>query len=126
MIESIIERAKIKARVSPFNSKHCAIATDKRFKKVVYGVNNTGSSSEQRKYANQIDPYKQQNHAEIEALRKFPDAEILIVIRVGNNGSLLNSEPCPVCFKAISESKIKKVYYSNGNKADTRLQVLVP
>jgi cytidine deaminase len=57
-------------------------------------------------------------HAEISCLYKVPKKIrtkiILIVIRINNEGKLLNSDPCQNCRKVLNRKRII-VYYSNGN-----------
>jgi len=53
-------------------------------------------------------------HAEIDSLRKAPRASggTLYVARIGRNGKIGLSRPCPECRKAILESGIKRVIYT--------------
>lgn len=39
----------------------------------------------------------------------------LLVIRVNNEGKLVNSRPCNDCIKILKRYPIKKIYYSNDN-----------
>jgi tRNA(Arg) A34 adenosine deaminase TadA len=56
-------------------------------------------------------------HAEISALvkcRKKPYA--IYVGRVLKNDKTAYAKPCPICMRAIAESGIKKIYYTNNNE----------
>lgn len=62
-------------------------------------------------------PYRVSLHAELRALLnpKAASCDTLVVGRVNRQGELCLARPCPVCQLAISESGIKRVYYSTDN-----------
>ena len=51
-------------------------------------------------------------HAEIEAIRKCPDIDTLIIIRKSKDGNFANATPCPICKLAISHYGISNVYHT--------------
>jgi deoxycytidylate deaminase len=60
----------------------------------------------QAKFANQAKlHHKQFLHAEIAVLIKSRQKiDTMYVFRIGKNGSLMNSKPCPICQLAINEA----------------------
>lgn len=72
----------------------------------------------QSRLAQQVgQPYRVSLHAELRALLnpKSSSCDTLVVGRVNRQGELCLARPCPVCQLAISESGIKRVYYSTDN-----------
>lgn len=69
-------------------------------------------------HVNRVNPWSV--HAEVaaiqDALRKIPKEYLrkstLLVVRINNNGEILNSYPCENCRKYISKMNIKIAYYS--------------
>lgn len=59
-------------------------------------------------------PFRISLHAEIRSLLRDKDSQCdtLVVGRINQSGKFCLSKPCPVCQLAISESNIKKIYYS--------------
>jgi len=58
-------------------------------------------------------------HAEIGAIlgldRSITEGSTVYVVRVGRDGCLRNSKPCPMCEAAMQFVGVKKVVYSNEN-----------
>lgn len=58
-------------------------------------------------------------HAEIGAIlgldRSITEGSTIYVVRVGRDGHLRNSKPCPMCEAAMQFVGIKRVIYSNEN-----------
>lgn len=84
---------------------HIAIATYKN-RIVSIGRNLSNKTHPiQAKYANQANLHKKQFlHAEIAVLIKARQKiDTMYVFRIGKNGTLLNSKPCPICQLAINE-----------------------
>ena len=58
-------------------------------------------------------------HAEIGAIlgldRSITEGATIYVVRVGRDGCLRNSKPCPMCEAAMQFVGVKKVVYSNEN-----------
>jgi deoxycytidylate deaminase len=59
-------------------------------------------------------------HAEMHALSKFKQAKypncFMVIVRVGPNGGIKSSKPCPTCQKLIeSVPSIRRVYYTDLN-----------
>jgi deoxycytidylate deaminase len=58
-------------------------------------------------------------HAEIGAIlgldRAMTEGATIYVVRVGRNGGLRNSRPCPMCEAAMQFVGIKRVVYSNAD-----------
>ena len=57
-------------------------------------------------------------HAEMSAILslKGKKANALLVIRVGNDGTLRDSKPCQYCYEFIHRIGIRKIYFSTNNQ----------
>ena len=62
------------------------------------------------------EPYRRSLHAEIRALLRAKEScDTLVVGRLDKSGKFRLSKPCAVCQLAISETKIRSVYYSTDD-----------
>jgi hypothetical protein len=104
-----------KADKHPDKNNHCAIAFDEKDNILAVAYNSyTKSHPLQAMYARQANmPCKIYLHAEIGALIKAKaPVHRLVVVRIGRDGHLRPSAPCPVCALAIETADVKIVEHS--------------
>jgi tRNA(Arg) A34 adenosine deaminase TadA len=58
-------------------------------------------------------------HAELSTIHKVPRDILascsILVVRVNKKGEVTCAKPCPACYRALVESGIKNIYYSDYN-----------
>lgn len=68
-------------------------------------------------------------HAEINSIIKTNPKLLIgssiLVVRVGANGELRNSKPCPTCLLAIKESKIFNIFWTTGDTSCPLVQCCI-
>ena len=87
-------------------------------------LNTSCNKNKYKAWANRFRDSKKQRghatvHAEIGAIlgldRSITEGATIYVVRVGRDGCLRNSKPCPMCEAAMQFVGVKKVVYSNEN-----------
>lgn len=87
-------------------------------------LNTSCNKNKYKAWANRFRDSKKQRghatvHAEIGAIlgldRSITEGSTVYVVRVGRDGCLRNSKPCPMCEAAMQFVGVKKVVYSNEN-----------
>jgi tRNA(Arg) A34 adenosine deaminase TadA len=85
-------------------------------------LNTSCNKNKYKAWANRFrDANKQRGHATVHAEigvilgldRSITEGAIIYVVRVGRDGHLRNSKPCPMCEAAMQFVGIKRVIYSN-------------
>lgn len=95
-----------------------AVATDSKNRIIVEAGNNyICTSSLQRKYASHMHRFEKCfSHAEISVLSKLiksgKHCDKLFIARSDRQGRKMLSRPCPLCAQAISDLKIRKIYWT--------------
>lgn len=117
--DKMSEQVRVLAMSSP-SARRVGCVLLKKGRVVVSTTNLEGKTHPiQSNFAARVgQPYRVSLHAEIRALIKSRvRADTLIVGRVNKANKLCLSKPCPACQLAISESGVKRVYYStDGGK----------
>lgn len=101
---------------------HMTFVLDKS-KLVVFGINDYNRHHPARRYG-EYKPYKCDKvdyvpglHSEIAAIIKLGEHDCskytFVNVRVGNNGKLNNSKPCPNCQRVFEQLGYRKIYYTN-------------
>jgi tRNA(Arg) A34 adenosine deaminase TadA len=109
--------ASVAAKSDVAVQKHGAVVVDRSTGRVVATGNNHYSSHMVQQFT---------CHAEIAALlsvRRLPPRIVkrldLYVVRVGQEGSLVQSKPCRACINVIQQFGIRRVYYSASHSPGT-------
>ena len=95
--------------------KLAALVFDQRGNPISFGANSYKKTNPaQASAARDLFPDKIFLHAEIHALTKASNKKYgILVIRLMKDGTLGLARPCQVCFKAIRDENIKKIFYSD-------------
>lgn len=122
LIKRLRQHALVELKLKvPQNKKQnvVAIVYDKKGKIFSYGENSfTKMNSHQALIAKRVNEKdKVYVHAEVHALlrwRRFTDniPYGIFVARLGKNGNLANSKPCPICMEVIRRFGVKKIDYT--------------
>ena len=113
-----IDLAVKTAMQSPFKHRIGAVILDNKDNILAVGCNSRKTHPVQYKHAQRAGNDKRQFlHAEIAALVKIRSGlpETILVVRVGNDGSLKMARPCPVCMSALAEAQIRYMVYSKDD-----------
>lgn len=90
---------------------------DKKGNILSFGQNSYFKSHpKQKRYASNNNPNKVFLHGEIDALIRcrFKKAHTMMLCRITKTGMIKLAKPCEGCLKAIIDSEIKRVYYTNN------------
>lgn len=114
---NVINKALEKCRQTPYKKgeqRHFCIITDKRGRIVSTAQNSyTKTHTLMAKTSKKLGLEKEFCHAEQLALvRARGKGYKLTVVRIHADGTIANSEPCPVCKELIAQSQIKVVEYT--------------
>ena len=112
MIEYAIEAA-LKSEWPTY--KVGAAIFDRKKNLISIGWNKQKTHVKQWEYACKVGkPLCAYLHAEVDALIKVKDKEpfSIVIVRLTKTG-LSIAKPCPICERAISETGIKKIYWTN-------------
>lgn len=93
-----------------------AACFDKRKRLLSVGWNKQKTHTQQHHFACKVgQPLRAFLHAEIDALIKcHHQAHYLVVVRLTKTG-LAIAKPCPICERAIIDSGVKVLYYTDRN-----------
>ena len=116
MVSERVERTLVDMALATDSRWRVACVLLRKGRIVVRSTNVFGKTHPmQSRLAQQVgQPYRVSLHAELRALLnpKAASCDTLVVGRVNRQGELCLARPCPVCQLAISESGIRRVYYS--------------
>jgi deoxycytidylate deaminase len=113
----MIEHAIAAALKSEYTGyKVGAAIYSKRGKLLTVGWNKQKTHVKQAKWAFEVgQPLRQFLHAEIDALIKIRNEEpySIVIVRLTKKG-LAMAKPCAICWRAISDTGIEKIYWTNS------------
>jgi deoxycytidylate deaminase len=115
----------LKPKKATGRSFHASFAI-KKGKIVCIGWNNYDKSHRHKKFGpyknwrNLPGEYKVSLHAEVSLLIRLGEEDLssyeLAVVRIDNNGDVVNSKPCPNCMQLWRSVEPKKICYSVANE----------
>ena len=119
MVSDRVERTLVSMALATDSRWRVACVLLRKGRIVVRSTNVSGKTHPvQSRLADRVgQPYRVSLHAELRALLnpKSSSCDTLVVGRVNRQGELCLARPCPVCQLAISESGIRRIYYSTDN-----------